>query len=665
MGLFDRQQPQGKRSRPKVLAGLDDNSPHLLIDNGNGAVTIMDRETFDYLYGESSAPDPAQRDLDELLPRISRVRAIASSMFRGRAMGSEVVIDTADPAALAALRQALRIVEDPSTFTHSACLGGPTLELYHGPELVAAIGLQHGHSIRWNQWKHDARLGNGQALTDWLLSHGFDQEFLDVLLHNQYDAGGMMPLGFQRRGPAPLSRGEQRIRLAEISRIRGGDLDNALARCQEVIDAEPGLAYAYAIRALIRARRGEQAGCVADCSEAIRLGLRDAELFFARAVAHDFLGQTEKAIGDCTTVLQIEPRHANAWNSRGLIRGRLGQLQEALGDFTEAIRFSRDWFLPYLHRAQAHHGLGQLEAAIADYNQALELMKKLPPGEAGSSVAGQFPKDDRVMLAGILCLRAQAHFQKGDVARTEADFEEALSHDRATALEVRGRLRLHQGAPDRALEDFTQLIGLRPDDASGYFDQGQAHLGLENWEQAIASFTRAIQLAPGSAAGYALRAQTQYRQGRLEEALADITRAIELQPGDLRGYCLRAAIFAQQGAYERQLRDLEAALQIDPENPLVCNSLAWLFATCPQAQFRDAARALEYARLACEKTGWQNHHFLDTLAAACAAAGHFAHACHWEEKVVAMVGESEGRASYQARLALYRAGQPYREPGGA
>src|SRR5262249_13376188 len=161
------------------VAGLNDDSTHLLIDHGNGAVMVMDREMFDYLYEESRAPDPAQRHLDELLPRVDRVRALASSMFRGRALGTEVTLDTTDPKPLAAFRQALRIVEDPLTFTHCGCLGGPTLELYADQELVATIGLQHGHSIRRVEWKHDARLRDGQALTDWLTRQGIEPALLD------------------------------------------------------------------------------------------------------------------------------------------------------------------------------------------------------------------------------------------------------------------------------------------------------------------------------------------------------------------------------------------------------------------------------------------------------------------------------------------------------
>src|SRR5262245_59483151 len=134
----------GKPGAPRVLSGLDDDSPWVVLISGTGMTTVMDRETYEYMYGESSAPDPAQRDLDELLATVTRVRAIAGGMYRGRAMGLDVVLDTSAPEALDALRRSFQIVEDPATFNHCACLGGPTLELFAGDELAATIGLQHG-----------------------------------------------------------------------------------------------------------------------------------------------------------------------------------------------------------------------------------------------------------------------------------------------------------------------------------------------------------------------------------------------------------------------------------------------------------------------------------------------------------------------------------------
>ena len=348
MGLFDRLRgKQGdsasKPFRPKVLGELDGTSLFVLLDDGNGDVTVMDREMFDYRYGESDAPDPAQRDLDEMLPAVTRVRVIASEMFHGRAVGSEVVLERSDEQSLTALRSALRIVEDPSRFGHCACLGGPTIELFSDQGLAATIGLHHGTGIRWTKWKHDAELVDGQALKDWLTEYGMEPAFLDVLFNNQYGMGG--PLGYQRTGPAPLSRSEQRLRLAELTRVRGGDPARAIADCQTVLEEEPALAFGYAVRALVHRQQRDHARCVADCTEAIRLGLDDAEMFFVRAVAQDHLGDTQKALADCTAALEIDPGHVNALNSRGLIRARLGMVDDALVDLNEAVARAPKWSL--------------------------------------------------------------------------------------------------------------------------------------------------------------------------------------------------------------------------------------------------------------------------------------------------------------------------------
>ena len=67
------------------------------------------------------------------------------------------------------------------------------------------------------------------------------------------------------------------------------------------------------------------------------------------------------------------------------------------------------------------------------------------------------------------------------------------------------------------------------------------------------------------------------------------------------------------------------------------------------------------ARQACELTKWREANALDTLAAAYAAAGDFAEAVRWQEKALedSAFAKTNG-ARARARLALYRAGKPYR-----
>lgn len=439
MGLWDWLWGKGRESEsePPAAVGLGelgDDSPHVMVDRGDGALMIMDRDMYDYMYGNKTGPDPSQRDLDEMLPKVDRVRAIAGGIFRGRAMGFEIVLETSDVEALAALRRALRIVEDPRTFSHCGCLGGPVLELYSDQDLVAAIGLQHGRAIRWARWKHDAALCDGQALNDWLIRHGVESEFLDALLHNQYGGNGFTAMGFQWGGSEPLSRAEQQVRLAELSRANGGDPTEALARCRKVIDEEPGLAVAHAVRGFIHHDVGDPAGCVEDCNEAIRLGLRVDMVFFIRAVSLDNVGRPHEALADCTTALEINPRYTSALNSRGVIGCRLGLWDQALADLNEAIRLEPGWGLAYLNRSNVHHERGDLDAGIADCDRVLEIT-----GKSKAPV-------DRSLRGMALFQRGRFFRRKGDRARAEADFREALRCD----PNLEERVRMEEDGSERS-----------------------------------------------------------------------------------------------------------------------------------------------------------------------------------------------------------------------
>jgi hypothetical protein len=168
---------------------------------------------FEWLFGRHSdsdpaqahLSDPAQAHLDELLPRVSRIRAVVVPTtfpyaifpipgrvrpFPGGGIPPkgvpdlvEILIDTVDPEAIAAFRKTLGIVERSSSFGCCSCLGCPTVELYSGDKLVARIGIQHGQAICWDRWKYAAELSDDQAFNGWLMTHGVQPALVDVLNH--------------------------------------------------------------------------------------------------------------------------------------------------------------------------------------------------------------------------------------------------------------------------------------------------------------------------------------------------------------------------------------------------------------------------------------------------------------------------------------------------
>jgi serine/threonine-protein kinase len=98
----------------------------------------------------------------------------------------------------------------------------------------------------------------------------------------------------------------------------------------------------------------------------------------------------------------------------------------------------------------------------------------------------------------------------------------------------------------------------------------------------------------------------------------------------------------------------------EPSHAAAFNSLAWIWATCPDESRRDGKKAIEYATKACELTGWKDADFLSTLAAAYAECGQFKEAVAWQNKALALVPGDEA-AKLRARLGAYQAGGAYRD----
>ncbi len=88
---------------------------------------------------------------------------------------------------------------------------------------------------------------------------------------------------------------------------------------------------------------------------------------------------------------------------------------------------------------------------------------------------------------------------------------------------------------------------------------------------------------------------------------------------------------------------------------------AWLRATSSDAQYRDGKLAVESARRACELTDWRNPDELEVLAASYAEAGEFKSAVNWQHQALALTIDPADVESCQQRLALYRAGKPFRQ----
>jgi tetratricopeptide (TPR) repeat protein len=174
--------------------------------------------------------------------------------------------------------------------------------------------------------------------------------------------------------------------------------------------------------------------------------------------------------------------------------------------------------------------------------------------------------------------------------------------------------------------------------------------------------TDQIRLNPGDARAYSIRAFFRLGKKEYDESITDFDEVIRLTPKDARAHYGRAIGWERKKDFAKAIADFDVAIQLDSRLAGAYNGRAWLWATCTDAKFRDAPKAIESARKACELTSASRKAAcLDTLAAAYAEAGDFAAAVKAQAEANDLFTGNEQRKRGKARLILYQEKKPYRE----
>jgi tetratricopeptide (TPR) repeat protein len=176
----------------------------------------------------------------------------------------------------------------------------------------------------------------------------------------------------------------------------------------------------------------------------------------------------------------------------------------------------------------------------------------------------------------------------------------------------------------------------------------------------LAEAAKAIEAAPDNSRGYRMRGSVYSDKGSYAEARVDYDKAIGLEPHSAPAYAMRASFFKRTGEYQKALSDLLEAHRLSPTRSEINNELAWYLATCPDPTVRDGTKACEYVDRALEMFPVSPPTW-DTCAAVLAELSDFDEAVKWEQRYLESKNLTETqRKRGQARLALYRAHQPYR-----
>ena len=131
-------------------------------------------------------------------------------------------------------------------------------------------------------------------------------------------------------------------------------------------------------------------------------------------------------------------------------------------------------------------------------------------------------------------------------------------------------------------------------------------------------------------------------------------------------YDLASALLVQ-GKIDEALAEFHKTIELDSDYVQPYNNIAWIRATHPAAEYRNAAEAIAYAQHACRLSDQKTKgsaHMLDTLAAAYARGGQFDKAVETTRFALALAkkaGDTELVATLQKHWKQFDAHQPVRD----
>ena len=258
------------------------------------------------------------------------------------------------------------------------------------------------------------------------------------------------------------------------------------------------------------------------CTKIIERGQKEGvsnlvKAFLSRAIWHSNMRQYDLSIADCTKAIQLNPGSGRAYRRRGQGYRNKRDWKRALSDYTKAIELEPTPLL-YHGRSKIYEELGKFNLAIADLSMRIKIYKK-------------------------------------------TKYIDFYYRDRGLLYE---KLKMHE----KAIQDFTKIIELEPDNHRRYHDRGMLYERLGMHDAAIADFSKRIELIPKIPWVYTDRGRLFERLKRYDKAIADFSRPIELQPEEDKHYRERGSFYSRMTRHSDAIKDFTEAIELKPEYSL-------------------------------------------------------------------------------------------------
>ncbi|MAE60229.1 MAG: hypothetical protein CMJ49_02615 [Planctomycetaceae bacterium] len=257
--------------------------------------------------------------------------------------------------------------------------------------------------------------------------------------------------------------------------------------------------------------------------------------------------------------------------------------------------------------------------------------------------------------------RAEPHFDRALARYAEAVRRAPIVPDYRTNLSV---MLISAGQTDRAIRHLHAALNHLPPGSTSHAriidNLANALARTDRIDQAIETLEQALQLDTPAQHLRAADQMLRTARRKMDRDIAQLQTQLNDQPDNIPIMSDLAALFVKRGQSRRAIdlyqqitvlhptnaeahyrlgtlldaqhqfdaavESMATAAQLQPGAPAPLNAAAWSLATRPDRTAQHAQRALDLAQSACDIINHQTPGYLDTLAAAHAAAGNFADA---------------------------------------
>lgn len=223
------------------------------------------------------------------------------------------------------------------------------------------------------------------------------------------------------------------------------------------------------------------------------------------------LNKIEPAIKQYNEAIELDPNYATAYSNLGPLLLSIGKIDEALTHCRKAVELAPKNGLSHLNLGRCLSDLEQYDEAMEAYADAFELIPEnaflLTEIAKNWSLANDLIQAEYWFMQAIendsdfipaLCGLADTHKEGGLLDEALEEINNILEKNTKTpqVYQTRAQINLDLGNIDQCLEDYQQLIQLKPNHAAIYSAYGHALENAGNLSAAEKQFRLALKKNP-------------------------------------------------------------------------------------------------------------------------------------------------------------------------